>query len=600
MALTPPQGGNPNPPSIATPMQPQIPTPPRQQPLMQPSPLGQQAQAYSPFSNQTNNNASASPFNQSNQPQAAAGQAGFKAPTFTGPVGGDASKALIQSQNNLIQAINKLTQGIGNIGRGTTGGTPGAAAGTATNANPSNTTTAATGPGIGTQQQSFDLKKGAKAIAGFASGLGGSTLGDIIGSIPYVGGLLAAPYNAAAGKAGSVANLQALNRESFFASGIFKGGTVASNADLRNFARMGIGPDEALRMQIEAKNVGFGRNKTSGPESALAFGANLSQFAQMGFGGTTAGLTAAISERLNPAAINANRIFAFGANMGLNDVSMQGLLGNVLGIQKSTSMMGGNLSGRSIENLMGALSYKGGLMGESVAGLFQGMANIGKTESPFGDLAAQVIQSQAALAAPGDIYGQAKYMEELSGDPLKKFKLLQQRLGTRAAKESLLGQGLTTQQIDALIAGQEGEFLATQQMPEAMKYRYEMRKNKEGKMERVQVSGIEGIGLAQATAGAALGDATEFANKIELVFRKNRELEENKLSQITEKGINELVEMSKKSTDIVSGGFNKLMEGIDKISKALNNLKMPDFTEIGKSIATTMRSYLPKWMGGTP
>jgi hypothetical protein len=597
MALTPPQGGNPNPPSIATPMQPQIPTPPRQQPLMQPSPLGQQAQAYSPFSNQTNNNASASPFNQSNQPQATAGQAGFKAPAFTGPIAGDASKALIQSQNNLIQAINKLTQGIGNIGRGTTGGTPGAAAGTATNANPSNTTTAVAG--VGTQQNQ-DFSKRAKAIAGFASGLGGSTLGDIIGSIPYVGGLLAAPYNAAAGKAGSVANLQALNRESFFASGKFGGGTVKDNADLRNFARMGIGPDEALRMQIEAKNVGFGRNLTSGPNSSLAFGANLSQFAQMGFGGTTAGLTSAISERLNPAAINANRIFAFGANMGLNDVSMQGLLGNVLGIQKSTSMMGGNLSGRAIENLMGAMSYKGGLMGESVAGIFGAMSNIGKTESPFGNLAEQVIQSQAALAAPGDIYGQAKYMEELSGDPLKKFKLLQQRLGTRAAKESLLGQGLTTQQIDALVAGQEGEFLATQQMPEAMQYRYEMRKNKEGKMERVQVSGIKGIGLAEATAGAALGDATTFAQQIELVFRKNRELEENKLSQITEKGINELIEMSKTTTDVVSGGFNKLMEGIDKISKALNNLKMPDFSEIGKSIATTMKSYLPKWMGGTP
>lgn len=577
MALTPPQGGNPNPPSIATPMQPQIPTPPRQQPLMQPSPLGQQAQAYSPFSNQTNNNASASPFNQSNQPQAAAGQAGFKAPTFTGPVGGDASKALIQSQNNLIQAINKLTQGIGNIGKGTTGGTPGAAAGTATNANPSNTTTAAavTNQTNQTQQSNFrqNLNEFGKSIiqgvpGTFSNFASASTIADIVKTIPFIGPIKAVGYQLAASKASSVANLQQLNRDVSLSSGILSGSNINQNTDLRNFTRMGISPSDAMQMQIQAGNAGFGRFSTFGPNSALAFGANLSQFVRRGFGATTAGLTAAISDvNLNPAAMNANNIFAQGANLGMNDVTMQSTLQSVLGIQRSTALQGGKLNTRGVEGILATLlPTKGAFAGEFAANTIGGMAGIGRFENPYGDYANQIIQSEARKFAPGDYFKQAQFLEELKGDPTRKFKLLEGRVGERRAKEILAGQeGLTTQGILAIQNAANMPALSIKSPFEGLDMK------------------MKGVGLASDLSRYELDDITKFGNKIRAVSKANRRIEENQLKNLnTDQGaIDKLVATAETANNIASKGFDTMIDALNRLAAGAEALSKLDFSAEG-------------------
>jgi hypothetical protein len=613
MALIPPQGGNPNPPSIASPMQPQFPTPPRQQsPLMQPSPIGQQTQSASPFSNPINNNASASPFNQPmGQPQQGPnGQTGFKPPTFGGAQG-DASKALIQSQNNLIQAINKLTQSIGNVGKGGSGGTTatGVGTGTTVNANPSNTTTTAgyqntfgglkAGTGLGDllgqaignrigingRNPANVLPQGNRSLIqaggntlinagmtslGYMSQFGSaSTIADIVKAIPFIGPVQAAGYQLAANKAGPVANLQQLNMQSMFSSGFFGGAGIGENKDLANFAAMGIGPEEALQMQLQAKNVGFGRFTTSGPTSALAFGANLSQFARRGFSATTAGLTAAISDKLNPAAMSANNIFGLGANMGMNDATMQSTLQSILGIQKNVSLQGGRLNAQTIEGLTGALSYKGAFTGEAVAGAVSGMAGVGRFENPYGDYANQVLQSEARKFAPGDYFKQAQFLEQLKGDPARKFKLLEGRLGARRAKEVLAGQeGLTTEQISAIaISANNPNMLAGIKSP----------------FTGQKMEGIAGIELASQLSTAGLEDATTYADKILAVSKANRRIEKNQLDNLKtdEATIDRLVKTAETANDIATKGFDTLVAAVERLSKGAEALSKLDFSMEG-------------------
>jgi hypothetical protein len=582
------------------------------------SPFAQSTQGQSPF----NNNASQSPFhNPSSQMQSFIPQ-GFNAPSFSG--GMNSQQSISQSNDKLIQALSKLTQVISTGGKG--GGIAGAVGmggginPTPTTANPTannqqtqtiqnqtGTTTTANIP-ISTPIPVTNQNKSGMSIASVAaSGLrafnsaGSATASaDLLSLLPGVGGMLAAPYRITGGMVGGIANLQAANKQRMLSAGVYGDVGLGANKDLNAFAKLGIDPNEAIGMQMQAQNSGFGRFTTQGVGATanLPFGMNLSRMAGLGFSGGTAGLFQTLGSTMNPNAINRNGLFSLGFNQGFNDIQMQGLAGGILGLQKNLfNQTGGGMNADTFNSIAALSSGAGAFMGERIQNIYAGMGGLIKNNSPFGDLGSRMIDLSVQQSAPGDYYAQAKERERLKGDPKAVAKILLEKSNgdIQTAKAIALSTGMSTTDIDTAFASIQisGENAMSGPISKA-----QQEFNKINELQFGEKAGGSAVNVAAQQAQYAIENVTKYSGKVAEVMKSDRQIQTDKLDTFDPKAaaeaIKKISEATSAANEVMFKVIKKLSDLVDKVEKvgfgkAIGDAIKEGFKEVGKKI----REYLP-------
>jgi hypothetical protein len=430
-----------------------------------------------------------------------------------------------QSNKELVQALKDLTSAIKQQGKGTPTGQPISQV----QPNISGMTGKTTGGILSNIGQTF-ANIGGMTMSGLRAGsslASQSTAAGLLSQVPLIGGMLAAPFSIYTAKAGGVSSLEQLNRRVQFGGGNFAGSAVSANRDLYNFAQFGMGPAEALGMQLETQGAGLGRFMTSGPNSQLAFGTNLSQFARMGFSGTTAGLFQGMSSNFNANRLNQNGIFGFAANAGFSDNMMQTLAQSIRSIQSSTTMNlgGGLLNNQSLNNLTAlGLPMFGAETGGVLSKIYGASANITKAFNPYSGLVGLGLQNEAIRRGGGNVFETFRAQEQMAADPIEMVKqALRQSGGNQMrARDLLVGeQGLTTGQVELLMGAEAsgkkfGDLLKDQSALQVLG-------EKAGAL-----GGVAGVQVSKRLASQELEDTT-LGGKIANALKENREVERNLL-----------------------------------------------------------------------
>ncbi len=348
-----------------------------------------------------------------------------------------------------------------------------------------------------------------------------TTAAGLLNQVPLVGGMLAAPYQILSGKAGNVGSLEQLNRQVQFGAGNFRGGFVRqSNPDLARFAAMGIGPAEAMSMQMQAQEAGLGRFMPQ----------NLSAFARFGLSGTTAGLVQGIGNtNLNKNAINGGGILNLLNNMGFGNNSIQSMMQTIRGIQSNTTLNlgAGLLNQQSMNNLFAnGIGRFGADTGGVISKIFGASQNIGMSNfyNPYSGLVGLGIRNEALRRGKGDVFETARAQEKIAADPLEMVRVALAQSGgnEKKARELLVGEsGLTTGQVELLLDAEKtgkkfGDLLQNQ-------------KNVDILAENAGALGaVAGVQVSKKQAQYDLAD-TSLGGKIANALKENREVEQQLL-----------------------------------------------------------------------
>jgi hypothetical protein len=607
----------------------------------------QRLPSMSPFSNngnKTTNNATQSPFNSSNSNNMSSG---FKQPNFTGaasgPSFGGGDKALINSNNNLVQAINKLTQQLVKLSGGSASGSGGQHAATTVGSRAGGPGLTfgglAAGTGLGSiamqgisnavnsyfnpqvnnptllpqgkrSLQQAGLQTGINMALGtagmFGNAAGATGVGDILRGIPFVGGLLAAPFSIAQSKAGGVAALQAANKASMLSAGQFGDIGVSSNKDLSNFTRFGISGVDAANMQIATRNAGLGRFSTQAG-GQLPFGMALSSMVGLGLSPQTAGGFQALGSKLNPMAMGSNGINSiFGAafNLGFGDQQMANFAQSMMQTQKNMFALAGSRfmgpgAPRTSELAalgLGSLDIGKAFGGDLMSSIMSKTSGFVPTKgSPYGNLGTAILENQIMKMAPGDYEAQAKLREDFQTSPLAVARQFREAMGGDITKtKNLLRQQFTTTETDTVLRSLEFDDQRQALMSS-------LSQDQMQKYDELTKRGIASVNVAKTLADQGIKDVG-YSNTIAQVIAMDEKVKATQLKEFDPAKAQKAIETISETGAAINELIYKLVGQIGKIIEKIEKFKFKDFsneiiTEI-KALPTAIGKSISKYIFG--
>lgn len=286
----------------------------------------------------------------------------------------------------------------------------------------------------------------------------GTNMAEIVSQIPYVGGLLAAPLQALAGRQSMAAQIEMPSMIYTGAStGMAQAGSpMAANGTLINNAasNLGMQAGEALNAATQIVQSGGSRRKVSADElsKAVSSGLGFGMYGQADAGGLlgsgVSGLRGFSGDDLR-GQMNAR---------GLTGAGAAKYLGSRLAVGEQFTAMGISL-GQGTDAQINGLESRGGrsFQGDAAASAYSRIRMKGGVQAgqqlgnTFSGLGNNILMSDALAQTGGDFKKARRLLERMEPSVMK--AKLRELLGEDVGDMAMMGMGYTTEEIDAIGTG---------------------------------------------------------------------------------------------------------------------------------------------------